>query len=54
MPDWGTQVPPLHASLYDGIVIVAGPVNVVFPGVAKSTWNFQYASVVVLAPSPTT
>src|SRR5262245_22736844 len=46
-PLCGTHVPDgAQASENDGTVTDAGPVNVVFAGVVKSTWNFQSASVV--------
>jgi hypothetical protein len=36
------QVPPLHASLYAGTLMLVGPVNVEFlPPPGQSTWNFQ-------------
>src|SRR5260370_9330250 len=36
--------PPLHAAVKAATGIFVGPVKVEFPGIAKSTWNFQRLS----------
>jgi hypothetical protein len=52
-PFWGMHVPPLQASVNAATPIDVGPTNVAFAGVTKSGWNFQVASVVLVAPIPT-
>src|SRR5262249_10887393 len=55
VPFCGMQVPDApQAAVYEATVSVVGPVNVELAGVAKSTWNFQNASVVAVVPSATT
>src|SRR5215471_1905464 len=52
VPDCGMQVPLLpQASLNAFTASVVGPVNVELAGVVKSTWNWNAASVLALAPS---
>ncbi len=53
VPDWGMQVPPAQASEYAAVASVVGPVKVELAVVTKSTWNFQYASVLAVEPRPT-
>src|SRR4029077_8011541 len=44
--DCGMHVPPPpQAALKDATGMLMGPVNVVFAGVAQSTWNFQRFSL---------
>src|SRR5258708_10837444 len=47
------QVPPLHASVKSAVGRATGPVKVEFAGVVQSTWNFQTASSLGLAPRET-
>src|SRR5919204_116224 len=48
VPDCGTHVPPPHASPYEATVMLVGPVNLEFPGVVQSTWNFQLTRLLVV------
>src|SRR3954470_6220238 len=53
VPAWGTRGAAAEASEYAAVASVVGPVKVELAGVTKSTWNFQYASVLAVEPRAT-